>query len=111
MDNFTELQDRIAALTPKGEQPAYPTFQLIGLPRVKAKVDKSGGWIYQAIKDEEIRFPCPLKLGKSSRWIEAEIDAWIARQAAARNKPPTQSRNPVGRYTKAEVAILEGKQA
>jgi predicted DNA-binding transcriptional regulator AlpA len=29
-------------------------------------------------------FPAPLKIGKSSRWVRAEIDAWLSEQIAAR---------------------------
>ena len=28
-------------------------------------------------------FPKPIKIGKSSRWVKAHIDAWIAEQVAA----------------------------
>ena len=36
--------------------------------------------IYQLIAADE--FPKPIKVGKSSRWVKAEIDAWISKQAA-----------------------------
>lgn len=29
-------------------------------------------------------FPAPIKVGRSSRWLKSEVDAWIATQAAAR---------------------------
>ena len=35
--------------------------------------------IYQLINAGE--FPPPVKIGKSSRWVKAEIDAWISKQA------------------------------
>ncbi|WP_332680055.1 helix-turn-helix transcriptional regulator [Comamonas sp.] len=35
--------------------------------------------IYQLIAADE--FPKPIKIGKSSRWVKAEIDAWISKQA------------------------------
>ena len=38
--------------------------------------------IYQLIAAGE--FPPPRKIGKSSRWVKAEIDAWIANQSAQR---------------------------
>jgi prophage regulatory protein len=38
--------------------------------------------IYQLIR--ESGFPPPIKVGKSSRWLTAEVDQWIAAQAAAR---------------------------
>ena len=33
---------------------------------------------------DEGKFPSPIKIGRSSRWLKAEIDAWIAEQVAAR---------------------------
>ena len=31
-------------------------------------------------------FPRPLKLGTANRWLRAEVDAWLDRQAAIRAK-------------------------
>lgn len=42
--------------------------------------------IYQLINAGE--FPPPVKIGKSSRWVRAEIDNWLSAQIAAR--PTTQ---------------------
>lgn len=38
--------------------------------------------IYPLIKAG--KFPPPIKIGKSSRWLKTEIDAWIAAQSAQR---------------------------
>ena len=43
--------------------------------------------IYQLIR--ESGFPPPIKVGKSSRWLAAEVDQWIAAQAAARQTQQT----------------------
>ncbi|MEI2627874.1 AlpA family transcriptional regulator [Erwinia aphidicola] len=32
-------------------------------------------WFYKLIKDGE--FPKPIKLGRSSRWMQSEIEAWV----------------------------------
>lgn len=32
----------------------------------------------------EGKFPRPLKIGRSSRWLKSEIDMWISEQVAAR---------------------------
>ncbi|HCA6390267.1 TPA: AlpA family transcriptional regulator [Klebsiella pneumoniae] len=32
-------------------------------------------WFYKLIKDGE--FPKPIKLGRSSRWLESEVEAWL----------------------------------
>jgi len=29
------------------------------------------------------KFPKPIKIGKSSRWVKAQIDTWIAEQVSA----------------------------
>jgi len=36
-----------------------------------------------ALIDED-KFPRPIKIGRSSRWLKSEIDSWIAEQVAAR---------------------------
>jgi predicted DNA-binding transcriptional regulator AlpA len=33
----------------------------------------------------EGKFPRPLKIGRSSRWLKSEIDTWISEQVAARH--------------------------
>lgn len=35
----------------------------------------SDKWFYQLIS--EGRFPKPIKLGRSSRWLESEVEAWL----------------------------------
>ena len=41
--------------------------------------------IYQLISAGE--FPRPIKVGKSSRWVRAEVDTWLSEQMAARQQP------------------------
>lgn len=43
--------------------------------------------IYALIDDG--KFPSPIKIGRSSRWLKAEIDAWIAEHVAAREYAQT----------------------
>jgi len=33
---------------------------------------------------DEGKFPPPIKIGRSSRWLKSEIDSWITEQASAR---------------------------
>lgn len=40
--------------------------------------------IYAEIKAG--RFPKPVKLGRSSRWVEAEIDAWVEQRLNERDR-------------------------
>jgi len=42
--------------------------------------------IYQLIADPVLKFPPPLKIGKSSRWLKTEVDNWLAKQAHARQQ-------------------------
>lgn len=41
-------------------------------------------WFYKLI--QEGQFPKPIKLGRSSRWLKSEVEAWLqARIAGSRN--------------------------
>ena len=37
-------------------------------------------WFYKLIQDGE--FPKPNKLGRSSRWLESEVEAWLQQRIA-----------------------------
>lgn len=37
--------------------------------------DLTDKWFYKLIKDG--KFPKPIKLGRSSRWLESEVEAWL----------------------------------
>ncbi|MDM2940125.1 AlpA family transcriptional regulator [Citrobacter sp. Cy082] len=37
-------------------------------------------WFYKLIQDGE--FPKPIKLGRSSRWLESEVEAWLHQRIA-----------------------------
>lgn len=67
---------------------------LLDMAAVKKKVSLSHTTIYELMKltSEAERFPPPIKLGRVSRWSEAEVDAWIermkdTRHATAANEP------------------------
>lgn len=51
---------------------------------VRDRVGMHPSTIYAEIKAG--RFPAPVKLGRSSRWVESEIDNYIAARIAERNK-------------------------
>ena len=55
--------------------PSFPPA-LFGFAPLSHYVGFGRSRIYQLIGAGE--FPPPLKIGKSSRWVKAEIDAWIA---------------------------------
>jgi prophage regulatory protein len=61
--------------------------RLIRLRTVREKTGLSKSTIYALVQQD--RFPRPLKLGeRSSGWIEAEVDSWIAGKVAARRVSP-----------------------
>ena len=37
-------------------------------------------WFYKLIKDGA--FPAPIKLGRSSRWLKSEVEAWLQARIA-----------------------------
>lgn len=52
------------------------------LPEVCALLGVSKSYIYAAMRRG---FPRPIKLGRSSRWVRAEVEAWAQRAAYARD--------------------------
>jgi len=56
--------------------------RIIRLPEVIERVGLSKSTIYQNIQDGT--FPKQLKLGRTSGWLESEIDAWIGNLANTR---------------------------
>ena len=56
--------------------------RIIRLPEVLERVSLSRTTIYQKI--QEGSFPKQLKLGRTSGWLESEIDAWIEKLANSR---------------------------
>ncbi|WP_291986568.1 AlpA family transcriptional regulator [Candidatus Accumulibacter sp. ACC007] len=55
--------------------------RLIRLPQVKSMVGLGRSSIYDKIKRGE--FPKQIKLGRSSGWVEAEVQVWISEQIRA----------------------------
>jgi prophage regulatory protein len=66
---------------PKERQP-----RLIRLGDVIDKVGIQKTAIYRLIQSGEPKFPAPIKLGGASRWLEGEIDDWIAESIARQRK-------------------------
>jgi prophage regulatory protein len=60
---------------------------LIDFKQLSAKVCMGRSRIYKLIG--EGNFPSPVKIGASSRWIDPEIDAYIAQLAADRDSENT----------------------
>lgn len=63
--------------------------RLIRLPQVKAMVGLGRSSIYDKIKRGE--FPKQIKIGRSSGWVEAEVQLWISELIQASRSEPLQS--------------------
>lgn len=61
--------------------PAPP--QLLTAKDVFERIKIGRSRVYKLIKVG--RFPAPLKVGHSSRWLASEIDGWVETHAAARH--------------------------
>lgn len=55
---------------------------LLAFDALSGYVSMGRSRIYALI--DECKFPPPIKIGRSSRWIKSEIDTWVTEQAAAR---------------------------
>jgi len=71
---------------PARRRPHQHTFApaLLGFASVSHYVGFGRSRIYQLINAGE--FPPPVKIGKSSRWVKAEVDAWIGSHTAQRKE-------------------------
>lgn len=66
-----------------------PEDRLIPLPEVRAIVSFGTSRIYELMAaPTPDRFPPPVKVGRSSRWLASEVHAWVARQVAATRAAP-----------------------
>ncbi|WP_417518841.1 helix-turn-helix transcriptional regulator [Marinobacter sp.] len=58
--------------------------RLLRMSEVMNRVGLRRTAIYDKISRDE--FPHPIKLGNASRWVESEVDAWIAAAVASHRK-------------------------
>jgi len=58
--------------------------RLLKIAEVMGRVGLAKATIYARIQNGG--FPKPVSLGSSSRWVESEIDAWIADLVVERDK-------------------------
>lgn len=58
--------------------------QLVTMAFITQFTGLTDKWFYKLIKDGE--FPKPIKLGRSSRWLESEVEAWL-QQRIAQSRP------------------------
>jgi prophage regulatory protein len=63
---------------------ATPTLErLLKLPDVLTAASLSRSVVYGLISEK--RFPPPVKIGKASRWVASEVEAWILGRMQARS--------------------------
>jgi predicted DNA-binding transcriptional regulator AlpA len=62
---------------------------------VRALTELANTSLYERIRDGS--FPKPLKIGRSSRWLLSEVEAWVRRLTAERDqltrRKPTSARS------------------
>ncbi|HCT7898481.1 TPA: AlpA family transcriptional regulator [Enterobacter cloacae] len=77
--------------------------QFIDMAFITRLLGVSDKWIYRLIKDG--LFPKPIKLGRSSRWLQSEVEAWLqARIDASRGENSAQA--TIRRLTVTPVEVL-----
>lgn len=62
-------------------EPVTTTTRILRLPQVLALVGLRRSTVYNHIQNGV--FPKPIKLGRASGWIQAEVQAWIQSQIDA----------------------------
>lgn len=72
--------DRRSRPRSKSSHPSFPPA-LLAFEPLSHYVSFGRSRIYQLIAAGE--FPQPIKVGKSSRWVKADIDAWIRKQTTS----------------------------
>ncbi|EHN8718618.1 helix-turn-helix transcriptional regulator [Enterobacter hormaechei] len=54
--------------------------QLVDMRFITKLTGLTDKWFYKLIKDGQ--FPKPIKLGRSSRWLQSEVEAWLQQRIA-----------------------------
>lgn len=60
--------------------PSILTDKFVDMAFITQLTGLTDKWFYKLIKDGE--FPKPIKLGRSSRWLESEVEAWLQQRIA-----------------------------
>lgn len=58
--------------------------KLVDMAFITKLTGHSDKWFYKMIQLG--KFPKPIKLGRSSRWLESEIEAWVKERIAQSRK-------------------------
>ncbi|KEY57317.1 AlpA family transcriptional regulator [Serratia sp. DD3] len=49
--------------------------QFVNMAFITSVTGLTDKWFYKLIKDDA--FPKPIKMGRSSRWLKSEVEAWL----------------------------------
>ncbi|NEY29454.1 AlpA family transcriptional regulator [Escherichia coli] len=60
--------------------PALLADQLVDMAFITTYTEMTDKWFYKLIS--EGLFPKPIKLGRSSRWLKSEVEAWMQQRIA-----------------------------
>ncbi|WP_409075349.1 helix-turn-helix transcriptional regulator [Pantoea sp. C3] len=52
--------------------------QMVDMAFITSYSGMTDKWFYKLIQED--RFPKPIKMGRSSRWLQSEVEEWIAKQ-------------------------------
>ncbi|MGL5455527.1 MAG: helix-turn-helix transcriptional regulator [Citrobacter telavivensis] len=54
--------------------------QLVDMTFITTYTEMTDKWFYRLISEGQ--FPKPIKLGRSSRWLKSEVEAWMQQRIA-----------------------------
>mgnify|MGYP003489635286 CR=1 FL=1 len=54
--------------------------QMVDMAFITQLTGLTDKWFYKLIKDGD--FPAPIKMGRSSRWLKSEVEAWLQARIA-----------------------------
>ena len=60
--------------------PVLLNDQLVDMAFLTTYTEMTDKWFYKLIS--EGLFPKPIKLGRSSRWLKSEVEAWVQQRIA-----------------------------
>ncbi|MER5128601.1 Rha family transcriptional regulator [Serratia marcescens] len=60
--------------------PSLLNDQLVDMAFITSFTQLTDKWFYKLIQLGE--FPKPIKLGRSSRWLQSEVEAWVQQRIA-----------------------------
>ncbi|CNE31107.1 helix-turn-helix transcriptional regulator [Yersinia intermedia] len=72
-------------MTNENTAPGLLNDKMVDMAFITEFTGCSDKWFYKLI--QEGQFPKPIKLGRSSRWLQSEIEAWVKHRIADSHSP------------------------